>query len=149
MFHEHAPRPRRTSRERCAITPQSAFLRLCRAPTERQQKCSLPQCVTTTHPAPERRTDPVYRRTFPAPLIPVQYCTSPEHSICDGPGLAGPCLRVPEAIIDSDEGRSPVPGLENRLGGSEEWTTSPGLTRLFPSRTRARLGTFIGVQYLA
>lgn len=79
MFHEHVPRPQRTSRERHAIALRSAFLRLVRARTERQQKCSLPQCVTTTYPEPERQADPILSAYLPGPLNLGANCAAPEH----------------------------------------------------------------------
>lgn len=144
MFHEHVPRPHRTGCERCASALRSAFLRLVRAWTQRQQKWSLPQCVTTTHPEPERRTDPVLSAYVLGSLNPCANCASPEHSMCDALGE----LRH----VSAYRKRSLIRGGKKSCSWAWEGTgktggmdpTSPGLGRLFPLPARARVGPLSG-----
>ena len=150
MSSSHVPR---TCAEATTIQPRtlrgrrSAFLRLVRVRTERQQKCSLPQFVTTTHPAPERRNDPAFLRTFPAPLI-CSNCASPEHSTCDAPGLTGPGLRLPEAIIDRRSDEVLFLALETYWEDRRNGPDIAGVRAPLAVTNKSAIETFIGVQSL-
>ena len=144
MFHEHVPRPQRTSRERCAIALRSAFLRLVRACTERQQKCSLPQCVTEHIQSPRGGLIRSYRLAFPAPIIPLQTVVRRN--------LQRAMRRDQLRHVSAYRKRSLIRGGKKSCSSAWERTgktggmdpTSPGLARLLPSRTRARVGPLSG-----